>query len=115
MSSNKPDGKLELARHSLRIACALTVVAICGGAPLVLADSKDKISAIDNRLEQKYDISFSPQPIASALQELSRIAGFQLVGNSAWFEGNMTQPLEGRFSAFEAVDKLLSANGVQYQ
>ncbi len=69
------------------------------------------IALPDNRI----DVSISGGSISEALQQLSKQANFQLVGNAAYLTGGVREPVVGSFTAQEAVEKLLHGTGIEYE
>ncbi len=87
---------------------ALLTSSICLFSPVSLGVSEVKT----------YDIDLERQSLYSALEALSRIAGFQLGisldSDSLTLSQETIEPLKGAYTSQEVVEKILDGTGIQY-
>lgn len=96
---------------------ALITILLAGvsGLPLQAAQAEVVAAAVaGDRAQRQVDVNITGGTVASALQTLSKKAGFQLVGNAEYMAGEINAPLVGVFTAGDAVARLLEGTGIEY-
>ncbi|MCF5620155.1 secretin and TonB N-terminal domain-containing protein, partial [Pseudomonas syringae] len=104
-----------VARHRARLTLSLLTLALLGAGLQVLPAHASSENAPSARPAGTYSFSISQQPLVSALNEFSRVTGWQ-VGVSSELAQNVTsQGANGNLSAAAALDKLLAGSSLSYR
>jgi len=65
--------------------------------------------------EPRHVFNIEPQALGDSLQEFANQSGVQLIFFSKLVEGHVAPALHGRFTATEALDRLLARSGLVYR
>ncbi|WP_024645609.1 TonB-dependent receptor [Pseudomonas syringae] len=104
-----------VARDRARLTLSLLTIAILGSGLQALPANASSENAPSARPAGTYRFSISQQPLVSALNEFSRITGWQ-VGVSSELAQNVTsQGANGNLSAATALDNLLAGSALSYR
>ncbi|EGH42445.1 TonB-dependent hemoglobin/transferrin/lactoferrin receptor:TonB-dependent heme/hemoglobin receptor, partial [Pseudomonas syringae pv. pisi str. 1704B] len=104
-----------VARQRARLTLSLLTIAVLGASLQVANASAASESTHAARPAGTYPFSISQQPLVSALNEFSRVTGWQ-VGMSAGLAQNVISPgASGELSAAQALDRMLSGSSLSYR
>ncbi|KPW79942.1 TonB-dependent hemoglobin/transferrin/lactoferrin receptor:TonB-dependent heme/hemoglobin receptor [Pseudomonas cannabina] len=104
-----------VAHSRARLTLSLLTLAVLGAGLQALPAHASSENVASPRPAGTYTFSISQQPLVSALNEFSRVTGWQ-VGMSAELAQNVTTGgASGNLSATAALDKLLAGSSLSYR